>query len=241
VISASKDCTVKIWDFTVGRELRTFTGHTADVSKCCVTRDSKYVISCSYDKTIKIFDFKTLEEKYTLVGHTNWVLCCDLTPDGKQIISGSSDGTLKVWDFETGKMTKSIVVSENHVSACCITKDSRFVVAGCRNADIMIFSYPEMRLVGTIESPVLEDHLDEVCTSQNGRFIFSSVSGYSYYCGLMRGFDFNTGERLFLTDDVEGVSMTVHKNRVISFYSHGGIRVPKILELVQNNMRKMYF
>lgn len=69
IISGSYDNTCKIWNSKVGKEIKTFCGHSKPISSLTLTADNKYIISGSYDKTIKMWNFETDEEAYKLIGH----------------------------------------------------------------------------------------------------------------------------------------------------------------------------
>ena len=56
-LSGSEDKTLKLWDLASGKELRTFTGHSDEVSSVAIAPDGRTVLSGSYDKTLKLWDF----------------------------------------------------------------------------------------------------------------------------------------------------------------------------------------
>jgi WD40 repeat protein len=53
-VSASWDNTVKVWESSSGRELRSLTGHTTVVTAVAVTPDGKRTVSASGDNTLKV-------------------------------------------------------------------------------------------------------------------------------------------------------------------------------------------
>ncbi len=68
LISCSFDKTIKLWDLSNGKVLKTFTGHKAAVFCLHINNDGK-ILSGSYDNTLKIWDLssgecvKTITEK----------------------------------------------------------------------------------------------------------------------------------------------------------------------------------
>ena len=70
VASGSKDKTIKIWDSSTGKLIRTLTGHSQPVNSVAFSSDGKTVASGSDDKTIKIWDSSTGKLIRTLTGHT---------------------------------------------------------------------------------------------------------------------------------------------------------------------------
>jgi WD40 repeat protein len=54
-VSASEDGTIKVWDLGTGKELRTFSGHTAAVTGVAVSPDSHNLASSSADGSVRIW------------------------------------------------------------------------------------------------------------------------------------------------------------------------------------------
>jgi len=55
VASASRDCTVKLWNVQDLTSERNFTGHNGDVNSCSFTADGSFICSGSDDKSVQVF------------------------------------------------------------------------------------------------------------------------------------------------------------------------------------------
>ena len=97
--SGSRDKTIKLWDITTGKEIRTLRGHSDSVLSVSFSPDGKTLASGSRDKTIKLWDITTGKEIRTLRGHSDSVLSVSFSPDGKTLASGSRDKTVILWDL----------------------------------------------------------------------------------------------------------------------------------------------
>ena len=51
-LSGSRDTTLKLWEVSTGRELRTFNGHSSSVESVAFSPDGKLALSGSDDKTM---------------------------------------------------------------------------------------------------------------------------------------------------------------------------------------------
>ncbi|NIM14810.1 MAG: hypothetical protein GTO45_22710 [Candidatus Aminicenantes bacterium] len=108
IVSGSYDQTLKLWDKSSGKEIRSFKGHEGDVSSVGFSPDGKHLISGSYDNTLKLGDAATGKEIRTFKGHTDRIWSVGFAPDGKTVLSVSDDSTIKLWDIQTGQCIKTI-------------------------------------------------------------------------------------------------------------------------------------
>ncbi|MGB8689894.1 MAG: hypothetical protein WCD53_21520, partial [Microcoleus sp.] len=101
-VSGSRNKTVKLWDTTTGKEIKTLTGHTEWVCGVGFSPNGKILASGSGDTTVKLWDTTTGKEIKTLSGHTGVVCGVSFSPDGKLLATGSADNTVKLWrrDFD---------------------------------------------------------------------------------------------------------------------------------------------
>src|SRR4051812_32943241 len=100
--SASMDKTVKVWDVTDGRLLRTIEGHGAGIKSVTVSRDGKWIASGSADHTARVWDAKTGAQVAQFEGHQGTVEGAAFLPDGT-LLTGAEDG-LRIWDVATEKV-----------------------------------------------------------------------------------------------------------------------------------------
>jgi WD40 repeat protein len=92
--SASKDKTIKVWNFLANQESHTLEGHGESswfggVNSVAFSPNNKKLASGSDDKTIKLWDLTTTQEILTFTGHEEKVYSVAFSPDGKILASGS--------------------------------------------------------------------------------------------------------------------------------------------------------
>src|SRR5262249_22628349 len=82
-LSGSEDKTLKLWDLSSGKEIRTFQGHqghTGTVWSFALTPDVSTALSGSEDKTLKLCDLSTGTEQPTVLDAGTAPLIADRQP-----------------------------------------------------------------------------------------------------------------------------------------------------------------
>ena len=109
IASASGGKTIKLWDITTGKKIKTFEGHSQGVNRVSFSPDGKTIASASgsgkirlasTNNIVKLWDINTGREITTLQGHSRLVNSISFSPDGKAIASASHDGTVILWNFD---------------------------------------------------------------------------------------------------------------------------------------------
>jgi WD40 repeat protein len=94
---ANWDNTITLWNRN-GKKLKTFTGHTNEVSSLAFSPDGKTIVSGSYDTNVKLWNING-NPMGTLKGHTNWINSVAFSPNGEMLASASDDKTVKIWSL----------------------------------------------------------------------------------------------------------------------------------------------
>lgn len=129
IVSASDDCTLKVWDGRSGAERLTLSGHASAVNGCAVSADGTTIVSASADQSLKVWDGWTGAERFTLSGHAGAVNGCAVSADGATIVSASSDQTLKVWDGRNGTERLTLSGHADVVRGCTVSADGATIVS----------------------------------------------------------------------------------------------------------------
>ncbi len=88
--------TVVLWDVASGEVIRTFSGHSREVTSVVFTPDESQIISASGDRTLIVWDVDSGEAVRTYSEHSGYVSEVALSPGGRLAYSSALDGTVIV-------------------------------------------------------------------------------------------------------------------------------------------------
>ena len=153
-----------------GKQLvRTFKGHTKEVTDVAFSPDSKRLASSSHDATVRIWDTATGKELHTLEkAHRFIAECVAFSPDGKWLASGGWDATVRLWGPATGRKVRTLQASsfeDDTVSSVAFSPDSKKLMAV---GELVAAGFNEPILIWDVGSGKLERKLDSKIT--NGLF-----------------------------------------------------------------------
>ncbi len=125
-LSGSWDKTIRLWDMTSGKEIRSFIGHAGWIYSIAVSPDGKTAASCDQTGSCKIWDIISGKEIHTMRG----VYPVTFSPNGKLLVVTEQNGTIRVWDFETKKEIKVLSGHTEMVNAIAFSPDGKTLISG---------------------------------------------------------------------------------------------------------------
>ncbi len=129
LISGSADRTIKVWNLSTGKEVRTLTGHTQEIWSLALSADGETLVSGSYDRTIKVWKLSTGKQVRTLTGHTEGISSVALSVDGETLVSGSEDRKIKVWNLSTGTDVQTLADQASSFLRVALSTDGETLVS----------------------------------------------------------------------------------------------------------------
>ncbi len=130
--SSSTDGTVKLWDATTGRLLRTLDLSRGPVRGVDVSPDGRRLVAATGHAEIQVWDCPDGDKVLTLTGGNGGMADVAFSPDGKLIASGSYDKTARIWDASTGAEL-AVLRHPDWVQCVCFAPDSARLATSCRD------------------------------------------------------------------------------------------------------------
>ncbi len=110
LLTGSRDKSIKLWETSSAREVKSYKGHISTINDLAVSKDGKFFASSSADNTAKVWEIKTGKLLFTTPEDRDYMTDVTFSPDGKYLIAGGFDPFLKVWDYRTKKLIKKLAV-----------------------------------------------------------------------------------------------------------------------------------
>jgi WD40 repeat protein len=117
LLSASFDCTLKLWDLQTGSCLATFQGDKDHLTQLQLHPDGTKVFLGTQEKSIRLLDLKNGQELYKIPGVGSAVSSMSLSFDGRWLAVAFYDGSLRAFDVQQATYIARFVAPDT-LSAC---------------------------------------------------------------------------------------------------------------------------
>jgi WD40 repeat protein len=124
------DTSVRSWDFTTGKLLHVFWGHSRGI--ICLGISGDIAVSGSADSTIRIWDLVTGKSLHIMKGDHGQVTA--LVMEGNLIVS-SGDRTIRFWDLKEGTCIACIYADERIMKLKLNRKDFTLTAIGDKGGE----------------------------------------------------------------------------------------------------------
>jgi len=163
-----------IWDVETGELLRTFPGHTGDVTAVAYSNDGSMLVTGSNDRTARLWDVNSGQQLLALVedGDVNIVV---FSPDDTLIATGD-----RIWDTATGELRRDHIISSPR--ALAFSGDGAWLLVGSDDGKIRLWDWEGNLLLrvfqGTYSNTAVAFSPDEryIATSSGDRVVLLDVN-----------------------------------------------------------------
>jgi WD40 repeat protein len=136
------DNLIRLWDIEGGKEVRSFRGHTSDVTAVAVLPDGRSVLSASMDGSLRLWDVSTGKELRRME-HRGGVYGAALSPDGRRALSaGFGDRTVRLWDLSDGGELHAFQGHVGAVLGVAFSPDGRQALSSDSQCTIRLWRLP---------------------------------------------------------------------------------------------------
>ncbi|MBO0789352.1 MAG: WD40 repeat domain-containing protein [Ktedonobacteraceae bacterium] len=191
IISGHHDGDVALWETVTGRcicsfdgdaetqsadldndIIRTYTGHTGEITSLSISDDGHWIASGSQDGTVKLWDTLAECHQRTFEGHTGNITSVSISGDGRWIVSGSQDHTVRIWEAVTGRCVHILQGHTAEITAVCISENGHWVVSGSKDTTVQYWDTVTGCRIQRFRT--FSDEAETVCLSDDGDWIIAT-------------------------------------------------------------------
>jgi len=147
IISGSEDKTIKLWEVSSGRELRTYNGHQSIVNDVLFTPNDAQLISASKDGHIYFWEVLTGNILKSYEQPKENILRLALSPDGHYLAVGSTGDNINVYDTRLDSIIYSVKGSRMARDNVFINAQGTKLITGLDNRRVIIYELATGELI----------------------------------------------------------------------------------------------
>lgn len=137
--SASADGSVKLWNSTTGKQIKTLTQNENGLTRVVFSPDGKILAFVSNNNTVRLWDVAIGKPTFTLTGHQSKVNNITYSPDGKTLATASNDNTIKLWDVATTKLISTLTGHTSKVNNVTYSPDGKILASTSNDNTIKLW------------------------------------------------------------------------------------------------------
>lgn len=151
---------LKLWDVSTGREIRTFAGVTDSVYSVAFSPDAGLIITGCANHKAELWDVETGKAIRSFKGQTKDDLIDSVafSPDGRSVLTGGSDKIIRLWDIASGQEIRTFTGHTAWVNSVGFSADGRYVVSGSWDGAVKLWDASTAAEIGSFKEhkPVSE-------------------------------------------------------------------------------------
>ncbi|PZC72586.1 hypothetical protein B5X24_HaOG210917 [Helicoverpa armigera] len=152
LVSASRDCCIKLFDITKASAKKAYKSITDAEQVLCVAFHplGDHIIASSTQPVIRLYDVTTSACFVCPIPshhHTKQVNSIQFSPNGKYFASGSADGCVKLWDTVSNRCFNTFINAHDGSEVCSVafTRNSKYLLTSGLDSSIKLWELASSR------------------------------------------------------------------------------------------------
>ena len=170
--SGSSDATVRLWQVSNGKSLKTFSRRNGPVFSVEFSPDGNMLASQSANNKISLRQVPNRKKIKTLPGHDGLIYSIALNQNGTLLASGSDDHSIKLWQIKDGKNLNTFLGHEHSIFSVAFGGlDGDILASGSGDNTIKLWQVSDGALLTSLSGH--SDYVFSVAFSPKGDLLAS--------------------------------------------------------------------
>lgn len=139
LISASQDCTVRLWSLDVFKTVAVYKAHVFPIWTVDFAPNGFFFASGSADKQAVVWSTRHNKPERLIISSLSDVTVVKFHPNGNYLFTGSSDHKVRMHDLETANLVRIFCGHSNTVTCIAISHCGKFMVTGSKDKTIVLW------------------------------------------------------------------------------------------------------
>ncbi|KAJ4498123.1 WD40-repeat-containing domain protein [Lentinula lateritia] len=219
VLTGGQDRTVRLWNASLGTEIKAFNAHGYEVLSIAVAHDNAKFVSSGGDRSVFVWDVTSGTTTRRLPGHMGKINAVEFNEDASIVASGSFDSTVRLWDLRAQSRAPIQILEEARDAIQTLHIESTSITTGSVDGHVRTYDlrkgelrsdyigHPVTAVVPTQDSQTflvttLDSHI-RLIDATNGKMLndFIGHTNSSYRCRAC----FGLGEATVVCGDENGM------------------------------------
>jgi WD40 repeat protein/serine/threonine protein kinase len=148
IVTASADCTARVWDAANGKAIGESMRHDGQVKSAVFSPDGKWIVTAGEDGAAHLWASTSGKPVGEPMRHDGRVNSAVFSPDGKWVVTASDDGTARRWEAATGKPVGQPLQHNKDVWYADFSPDGKWVVTASGDGTARVWETATGKPVG---------------------------------------------------------------------------------------------
>ncbi|KAI4291796.1 transcription initiation factor TFIID subunit 5 [Pancytospora philotis] len=145
LISASQDCTIRLWSLELFKTIAVYKAHAFPIWTVDFAPNDFFFATGAADRQAIIWCTKTNKPERFFVSSLSDVTVVKFHPNSNYLFIGSSDHKIRLHDVDTGKMVRTFCGHIDTVTALDVSHCGKFLVSGSKDKNVILWDIETSR------------------------------------------------------------------------------------------------
>jgi len=133
------DCSVRVWDAALGKEVKLFAGHERRISHVAFNPSERQLASCDDGGRILLWNLDQDGDPVELLGHRGFVASLAYLPLTGQLASAGEDQDIHIWDLASHREVARFRGHDNYVFGLACSPDGKLLASGGKDQTVRLW------------------------------------------------------------------------------------------------------